>query len=314
MLPEASTPHIRPKARARWIQAATRALQGFFESQAWRTFSQHQTMRTASAMAFDFFLALVPLLAMGGFTVVHILRADPSALLASSALFDLTPWQMHLLVEKHFETLSDTDLAPFAFLGAWWIASDAFHTLIRLCEEIFGSTPRSFVKSRLWALGLALLFVAALALVAFLGFLLGQTGTHAIQSIAGKYLGNGLVRLGIALTFVGLSSAFLMVVYYVALGGRKRTHRTIVPGALVASGLGLVASVLLGYYVTHATRLAVFYGSLLTVVVVMLWLLLWSHALIIGAIVNVTIEDRRQAGPAPTDPAQGAPSQGQTAL
>ncbi len=242
-------------------------------------------------MAFDFFLALVPMLGLAGFMIVRVLHADPKALAKSSAFLELAPGQMNRLVARNFDAISEANFAPLAVVGALWIASDAFHTLIRLCEEIFDSHPRGYIKARLWALGLALLFVGSLSLVTFIGYLVGSAGADFVESLLGKFVGSSLVRLGTFAAFLVLSTGFLSVVYYIAIGQRKVPQKTIIPGAFVASLVGAIASIGLGLYVANASRMALFYGSLLTVIVVMLWLLLWCHALIIGAIVNVAIED-----------------------
>lgn len=293
MSPGPSSPKIRPWPFREGAEAVGRVIRGILGSSAWRIFSHHQTLRTASAMAFDFFLALVPMLAFGGYAVIRLLHADPAALAQSSALLDLTPREMQVLVERHFRTFSDGDLAPLAVLGSWWISSEAFHTMIRLFEEIFGNKRRGFVEARLWALGLALLFVGGLGLIALLGFAVGSAGTDLARSLVGEFLASGLLRMGLGLVFLGVSTAFLSLIYFVSMGRRASRHRAIFPGALAASLLGASASAGLGYYVAHATRLAFLYGSLLAVVVLMLWLWLWSHALILGAIVNATIENHR---------------------
>lgn len=300
---------MRPPARPRGLGALTHALRTFFHSSAWRTFSHHQTMRTASAMAFDFFLALVPMLGLAGFMIVRVLHADPKAIAHSSAFLELAPGQMNRLVERNFEAISEANFAPLAVLGALWIASDAFHTLIRLCEEVFESHPRDYIKARLWALGLALLFVGSLSLITFIGYLVGSAGADFVQSLLGRFVGSNLIRLGTFGAFLLLSTAFLSVVYYVAIGKRKVPQKTIIPGAFAASLVGAAASVGLGFYVANASRMALFYGSLLTVIVIMLWLLLWCQALIIGAIVNVAIEDRLFSAPQ-EDAAEFSPSTG----
>jgi membrane protein len=261
-------------------------------------------MRTASAMAFDFFLALVPMLGLAGFMIVRVLHADPKALAKSSAFLELAPGQMNRLVARNFEAISEANFAPIALLGALWIASDAFHTLIRLCEEIFDSRPRGYIRARLWALGLALLFVGSLCLVTFIGYLVGSAGADFVESLLGKFVGSSLVRLGTFAALLVLSTGFLSVVYYVAIGQRKAPQKTIIPGAFVASLVGAMASIGLGIYVASASRMALFYGSLLTVIVVMFWLLLWCHALIIGAIVNVAIEDHLFRAPIETTGAE----------
>src|SRR5690606_34381637 len=49
-------------------------------------FDRHQSLRTASAMAFDLFLAIVPMLGLIGYAIARILHSQPLALLDESGL------------------------------------------------------------------------------------------------------------------------------------------------------------------------------------------------------------------------------------
>jgi uncharacterized BrkB/YihY/UPF0761 family membrane protein len=63
----------------------------------------------------------------------------------------------------------------------------------------------------------------------------------------------------------------------------------------VATLLGAVASIGLGYYATHLARYTLFYGGLAAIVVLLFWLWLWSTAILLGAELNIAMEDVREA-------------------
>ena len=65
------------------------------------------------------------------------------------------------------------------------------------------------------------------------------------------------------------------------------------PGAIVALTAWLVVSWGFGVYVTSLGRYALFYGSLATVAVLLVWFYLTSWALLIGAELNAQLEGLR---------------------
>jgi membrane protein len=271
----------------------------------WRTLrerlSEQYTADTAKAVAFDFFLALLPMLALGAWALAVVLRTDPAALEAGRMLLELTPREARDLVDTHVRSFSQASVAPLAALSCWWLASSAFHTLIHTFQENFHCQRRSFVAMRALGLGLALVGIAVFPIGAALGLLL-QAGAHSslTQWIAiwvGPLVSSNALRGLFTLTFVAISSAFFALLYRVSLRRPFVKRRIYVPGGLVASLIGTVASALFGYYVTHLASFSLLYGSLVAVVVLLLWVLLWSHALIIGAVLNVTLEDSTLEGP-----------------
>jgi membrane protein len=66
-------------------------------------------------------------------------------------------------------------------------------------------------------------------------------------------------------------------------------------GTLVALLLWALVSWAFGTYVRTIAHYAVFYGSLATVAVILLWLYLTSLALVVGAEVNAVLEGMRDA-------------------
>jgi membrane protein len=251
------------------------------------------TRKTTSAIAFDFFLALIPMLALGAWALVRLVHTDAEALRQSSLLFDLTPFEARTLVDHYFAGHSEPALAPLAALSCWWLASSAFHTLIHVFQESFECEARSYVAIRGLSLGFALLGIALLVGGVALGVLLQVDP----DSRWGRFLGNFSSQEGLRwlamLAFLGLSASFFAVLYRFSLR-RPFVRRVYWPGSFVASLGGVLASTLFGYYLSHIASFAPVYGSLVAVVVLLLWLLLWSHVLVLGAVVNVSLEDSRR--------------------
>jgi membrane protein len=274
--------------------------------------AEHHASSAAKAVAFDFFLALVPMVALIAWALARILNANAIALEHSTIWLELTPHDARELVDGHIRSFSESGMAPFAALGAWWLASSAFHTLIRLFEETFESHKRSYVSVRLLALGFSAFGIALFPMGAWVSLLLQLESESPIAVLLAPLVRIGLERWLLLGGFIAISTAYFSVLYRYALRRPFVRRRVCVKGGLVASLMGTIASAGLGYYFAHLAKFTHIYGSLLAVIVLALWLLIWSHALIIGAVVNVTLEDQGRTEPSrpyPSDADSDAPTQ-----
>jgi membrane protein len=265
-------------------------------------------VRTANAMAFDLFLALVPMLGLAGWAASLVVLSEEGKPTGLQFLHRLSPTEVEELIGKHFEALAAAHLAPIAALVGWWLASSAFDTMMGVFEETFDCVPRPWWLTRAISLGLALLGMSILGFGSTLGVMtaLALTQNFGIGAEPGPLLNLlvGTVTLGIASSFLALSCRYSI--------RRPGVRRRIWPGAFVATLLGAIASIGLGFYATNLASYTLFYGGLAAIVVVLFWLWLLSTAILLGAELNIAMEDVRHArqtlygvtGAPATDPTQ----------
>ena len=127
---------------------------------------RHDAPRAASAMAFDAFLGIIPLLAFGGW-VMHRLhqRGD---LVVGPILRNAPPIVARLAGEE-MTRLSEggaAAIAPVGVLAFLWASSAGVSTAMGVCETIFASKARSWWSRRLIAIGCVLGALASIALAA----------------------------------------------------------------------------------------------------------------------------------------------------
>ncbi len=106
-------------------------------------------------------------------------------------------------------------------------------------------------------------------------------------------------RLVIASLLALASLSALAAFYRFAVEHPPGVERRAWPGAIVAFTAWLVVSWGFGVYVTSLGRYALFYGSVATVAVLLVWLYLTSWALLVGAELNAQLEGLRD-GPRKT--------------
>jgi membrane protein len=251
-----------------------------------------QTAQAASAMAFDLFLATIPLLALSGWLFARVLHSSDAVISATSSLLDLTPHHVHELVLTHLGQFSGGAVAPLVLLGALWVASSAFHTSMTLFEVVAGAESRPWWKKR--ALSLLCVIVALLAIASGASAAVvlagGPSALLAFFFSTDEAFGatlNGSLLLALAL----LLATGLMAAFYRISVSRPNVRRRIWPGAFAAVFAGGSASLMFGYYAYHLARYALFYGSLAAVAVTLAWLWLLCFTSLIGAELNFQLEN-----------------------
>ena len=66
-----------------------------------------------------------------------------------------------------------------------------------------------------------------------------------------------------------------------------------IPGALVAAVALTVASMIFSAFMEHSTRYSLVYGSLTSVIILLVWLYLCGNILIVGSLINYVIHQRK---------------------
>jgi membrane protein len=169
-------------------------------------------------------------------------------------------------------------------------------------ELLVHATPRSWMRQRLiaviWVVGTLVTVAAATwVLLAINGAASGLSARHlpVLLRNASEFLAEGWQRAGVLVFFTGMLSVGLALFYRTAVRHPPGIRRRVWTGTLVALLLWALVSWAFGTYVRTIAHYAVFYGSLATVAVILLWLYLTSLALVVGAEVNAVLEGMRDA-------------------
>jgi membrane protein len=255
---------------------------------------QDRVSLLAGGVAFYAVLALVPSL----IAVVSIygLVGDPVQI--QRHVRDLTgalpPEAQNLIVSQLKSIISSSGsglsiAAVLAVLGALWSASSSMNHLVEAINAAYGEDEgRKFVRLRLLALGLTLagvvFIVVAFALVVFLPAAAAKLSLPeplrvVVSIVRFPVLGIGMI--------VGLG-----VLYRFAPDRDDARWQWVSWGAVLATVLWLVASILFSVYASNFGTYNETYGSLAAIIVLMLWLLITAAAVILGAELNAELESQ----------------------
>jgi len=247
----------------------------------------------ASSVAFNFIIAIFPAIIFL-FTLLAYIPYDGFQEQLLTLMENFLPSDTYKVVRETFEdviTRQRTGLLSITVLSALYFSTTGISSLI----DGFNATyheheTRSFIVQRAVSLGIMLLLVLitviAIGLIVF-----GQMGidlmvSHGVIRGTGVVIGVHLVRWGtiLLLLFFGVS-----VLY--SFGPARRTRwRFFTAGATLATALMVVTSSGFRYFVEHFGTYNKLYGSIGTLLVVMLWMLINSMVLLIGFELNASIE------------------------
>ncbi len=205
--------------------------------------------------------------------------------------FTLIDERVHELVSQPSGTLS-IGLA-ISFLLTFWSAATGTKAVLSAMNVAYDVTEqRGILRFQLTALGMTLCAVVAgvlaIAVLVFLPAVIAFVGLPS--DILGLINWLGMAML---IVLVGLSVALL---YRFGPSRRPPANQRILPGALLAIVLWLIASELLSFYVARIASFGATYGPLGAVVGVMLWFYVSAYAVLLGAELNAQIEQHGGGG------------------
>ena len=249
----------------------------------------HDVGRQGAALAYYLLFMLFPFVIFVS-SLLGLLHLDISQILRTlSPLLPVQVLEGLRLYLEHVSRVSSPALLWSALVLAVWFPT-------RAADCLMGSVRRAYClgrpKNRLRHAVKVLLYTVFLLSAIALTLLLMSVGQRALVWLGGALgLPAGLFRVWNTVRF-----GVLTVVLFGALGflyalaqDTRRPGREVVPGALAAVGAWVALSAAYAWYAEHIADYDFLYGTLGTVVVLLIWLYLTAVILIMGAELNGVI-------------------------
>jgi len=264
----------------------------------WKSMLEDRLVSIAAELGFWFVFALFPTLVLAA-TILGLVARSASTiydkLLGHLAL--VVPQDaLGMVVHTFNQTTahSTSGKLTLGLLGAIWSASVGISAVQDATNAVYKITERrSYIKARLQAIALTLLLIVLVSLS--LGSLFaGDFGAAWMGGmLTHSALGGSavmLVQIGgwiVAAVFLALSFAS---VYYWAPDLRMRQWHWITPGAVLGIVGWLLASLGFRVYLHFFNTYTVTYGSLGTVIILLMWFYITGLMLLVGAEFNSELE------------------------
>jgi len=250
-------------------------------------------LELAGNMAYYVFLALFPFLIF----LLGLLKYVPIDFNAVIGIVtNFMPEEASELILGVIDEIRQTGgitMLSFSMLTTLWSASRGSNALIKGLNKAYDvEEDRSFFKVRGVAI-LSTVGVPLMIIVSFLFLVFGELiGSFVFGKLnASEYFLSIWNMLRYLIPISGMIVYFMF--FYKFAPNRRLSFKEVIFGALFASIGWIVVSMLFSFYVGNFGNFSRVYGSLGSVIVLLLWLYISSNILILGGEINAILAQKR---------------------
>ena len=185
-----------------------------------------------------------------------------------------------------------TAVVPISAILTLWSAGKGIMGLTNGVNSIYHvNETRNYVISRIRAAFYTLLFILGIVVTMILLIFGNQIqGVLEIYVPVIARITESIINMRTTISLATMSLIFLLI--YKFLPNRKASFKSQIPGAVIAAIAWSAFSLGFSIYVDRANSFANMYGSLTTVVLIMLWMYFCMYIILIGAEINAYFEDK----------------------
>ena len=259
-----------------------------------RRYYVHDVARDSAALTYYLLFAIFPLLIFVS-TLLGVLELDIASITA--VLAPILPSDVVDIVRTYLEYVAanqSRQLLWFSLVFSIWFPMRSTGCLMHSLRKAFGrSAPENILLGQLRTL----LFTSWMIFVIGLTLALVVVGRRALYFLSGFLpLSETFISVWGYLRFIilGLVMAISLGSLYQLALGQRRPLREVLPGVGSSLAAWLLLSMAFSYYVENMARYAQLYGSIATIVVVLLWLYMSGQVLILGAELSASLIHRKK--------------------
>lgn len=245
-------------------------------------------------LAFFFFLTLIPLIALiGGFVSLFDLPYNSISDLLSEYFPQGTA---NLLATISTDNTLNFNIVVF-FLSSILLSSNGTHSMIIASNQIYKIADRNYIKRRIKALFMTLILIVLLLFVLFIP-IFGDIIFDIIKFIDNTSTVKNFIVSAYSLLKYPLSLVFiyyLIKILYIMAPDKKISRKNVVYGSLFTSFAWVILTTIYSLYIQYFTNYTTFYGSISSILILMMWLYLMSYIFVLGMALNVTKYELNEA-------------------
>ncbi len=250
----------------------------------------------ASSVAFKFFIALFPAIIFI-FTVIPYVPVENFQTALLSTIKGMLPLNFYLLVESTIQDIilrQNGGLLSFGFLLALYFSANGILGMITAFNNTMHSIEtRTLFKQ--YVVSICLVLILVIILLVSVTAIIGGTGLlnilfehHIINSAITYYL----IKISKWIVIVLMIFFTVSFIYYLAPAPKTR-FRFISAGSTLATLLFIATTLGFNFYVDRFSNYNALYGSIGTLIIIMMWIYFNSLVLIIGFELNASIAGAR---------------------
>lgn len=248
----------------------------------------------SAQLAYFFLLSVFPFL-LFLVTLLGFFPIDDRAFIEYIAAY--LPNDVVSMIESNLNNILNNrsgSLLSVSIVGTLWSASNGFNAITKSFNKAYRvDENRSFILNRLIAIGLMIGLILMIA-VALLLSVFGKVIGEQIFAFIGldEYLNAWNIIRWVA-TSVTFFIALLLI--YKLAPNEKVLFRHALAGAVFATVFWQLTSLAFSFYVNTLGNYSATYGSLGTVIVLMVWFYLFGIIITTGGVINAFVKEREEA-------------------
>ena len=245
-----------------------------------------------SAISYNFFLAVFPSLIFL-FTIIPFVPIENFQVSLMVLIHDFLPKTAYETVKETVEdivTRPNGGLLSIGFILTLYFATNGINSLMEAFNNTFHTIEtRGWIKQRL--ISTLLVFILSVLLIIAIGLM--TFGTVLLTFVLPGWILQStfyLLLIQLLQWIVILMALFFAIsfIYYLA-PAKQRHFRFISPGGSLATLLIIITTLGFNFYVDNFSRYNILYGSIGTLMIVLLWIYFNSFSLLIGFELNASI-------------------------
>lgn len=262
---------------------------GYYLSELYIRVGEHNLTSYSAQMAYFFLLSIFPFLILL-FAILGKLSVTYN--LASMAYMQIVPPEAYAIIDGYIEQLLEADLEtvlPISLIASLMTASKAMSALERAFNQAYEvSQPRKYFYGRVIGVLMTTLVMGAL----IIALTLPSMGKRFFEILkVGIHLGSGFELFFFYGRWLIMMAAFVFVlsIIYMVIPNRKLKFTSVLPGVLITMVGMMALSASFSYFIEYFTNISFVYGSLGTMITLMIWLYFVGILLMLGAEINAMI-------------------------
>ncbi|MCJ0933336.1 YihY/virulence factor BrkB family protein [Virgibacillus halodenitrificans] len=264
-----------------------------FGKQLYSKMEETDVFGLAAQLAYFFLLSLFPFL-LFVLTLVGYLPIGEISIIEFVGTY--APPQINELINTNITQLVNErngSLLSFSIIGTLWSASNGVNAIMRGFNRAYEvDEDRSFITSRIIAIILTVAMVVII-LTAFLLPIFGKMIGVYLFSFIG--MSDGFITVWQAMRWIVSSVVFFIVflALYKLAPNTRIYFKNAIWGAIFATVFWQLTSLGFSYYVSSIGNYSATYGSLGTVIVLMIWFYLSGIILMMGGVINAVLRTEK---------------------
>lgn len=239
-------------------------------------------------IAFFLFMSIVPIIMLGTF----IFSRFSFELINFVDIFkEMIPSDVYKLLEPIITNIKFGDLSGWYIILGLVLASNGTHSIILASNKLYKIENKGYIYRRIKAL---IMILAASTVFFFILFVLGF-GNGILKFVLsleifneiGPTIYNMFIILKWPIAFVII--AVLIKVLYTLAPDKKIPSKYVDRGAIFTTIGWILATAIYSYYANNVANYDLIYGSLSSIMVLLIWVYVMSYILVLGIAINTNI-------------------------